>query len=101
MKTVTAILSLLIFSSVASAQSPDPSKWMCRNLSDSGGFTYQGESIFGTQACRPIPQAAPANRQDAGMATVASSVTAPVAAPPRPAPPHPRVGGKSSGGQRR
>ena len=58
MKTAIAILSLVMFSSVASAQSPDPSKWMCRNLADSGGFLYQGESVFGTQACRPIPQAA-------------------------------------------
>jgi hypothetical protein len=49
-----------MFSGVASAQSPDPSKWMCRNLADSGGFLYQGETIFGAQACRPIPQAAPA-----------------------------------------
>ena len=90
MKTVTAILSLLMLSSVASAQSPDPSKWMCRNLADSGGFTYQGETIFGTQACRPIPQGAPATsaapataaapKQEATMATVSSSVTAPVAA---------------------
>jgi hypothetical protein len=87
MKTVTAILSLLILSGVASAQSPDPSKWMCRNLSDSGGFTYQGETIFGTQACRPIPQAQPvASRQDAGVAVVAGSVTAPVAAMPQPVP---------------
>ncbi len=58
MKTVTAILSLFMLSSTASAQSPDPSKWMCRNLVDSGGFLYQGEAVFGTQACRPIPQAA-------------------------------------------
>jgi hypothetical protein len=97
MKTVTAILSLLMLSSVASAQSPDPSKWMCRNLTDSGGFTYQGETIFGTQACRPIPQAAPttsaapataaAPKQEATMATVSSSVTAPVAtATPQPTP---------------
>ena len=60
MKTVTAILSLLMSSGVASAQSPDPSKWMCRNVADSGGFVYQGETIFGTQACRPIPQTAAA-----------------------------------------
>jgi hypothetical protein len=57
MKPAIAVLSLLILSSAASGQSADPSKWMCRNLSDSGGFTYQGETIFGTQACRPIPQA--------------------------------------------
>lgn len=59
MKTATAVLSLLMLSIVPSAQSPDPSKWTCRNLADSGGFTYQGETIFGTQACRPIPQATP------------------------------------------
>ncbi|MFZ1973064.1 MAG: hypothetical protein WAU89_09475 [Candidatus Acidiferrales bacterium] len=52
-----AILALLTVSSVASAQNPDTSKWMCRNLADSGGFTYQGETIFGAQACRPIQQA--------------------------------------------
>ncbi|MGC2333430.1 MAG: hypothetical protein WA581_18415, partial [Candidatus Acidiferrales bacterium] len=86
MKIATMVLSLLLFSGFAFAQSPDPSKWMCRNLSDSGGFTYQGETIFGTQACRPIPQAAPANGQDAGMAAVSGSVTAPVAATPQPAP---------------
>jgi hypothetical protein len=94
MKTLSAVLSLLILASVAAAQSPDPSKWMCRNLSDSGGFTYQGETIFGTQACRPVPQAVPtslavsaAPRQDAGVATVSASVSAPVAsAAPQPTP---------------
>jgi hypothetical protein len=68
MKTITAILGVLAFSSMASAQSPDPSKWMCRNLADSGGFTYQGETIFGTQACRPVPQVAvlsASSKQDA------------------------------------
>ena len=59
MKTIAAIFCLLVLSSATSAQSADPSKWMCRNLADSGGFTYQGETIFGTQACRPVPQAAP------------------------------------------
>jgi hypothetical protein len=59
MKTTTVILSLFMFSGVASAQSPNPSKGMCRNLADSGNFLYQGEKIFGSQACRPIPQAAP------------------------------------------
>jgi hypothetical protein len=93
MKTVTMILSILVFSSVAAAQSPDPSKWMCRNLSDSGGFTYQGETIFGTEACRPVPQTAPiasvvpaVTRQDTGVATVAVSVAAPIAAPSQPTP---------------
>jgi hypothetical protein len=97
MKTVIAVLCMMVFSSVASAQSPDPSKWMCRNLADSGGFTYQGETIFGTQACRPITQTAPAAsaapvaavppRQEASMAVVNSSVTAPVVyGSPQPAP---------------
>jgi hypothetical protein len=98
MKTVIAVLCMMVFSSVASAQSPDPSKWMCRNLADSGGFTYQGETIFGTQACRPITQTASAPpvaapvaavppRQEASMAVVNSSVTAPVVyGSPQPAP---------------
>src|SRR5277367_4462933 len=95
MKTITAIFCLLAFSNVVSAQSPDPSKWMCRNLADSGGFTYQGETIFGTQACRPVPQAAPAAsaapvagpKQEASMAAVNSSITAPVVyGTPQPAP---------------
>jgi hypothetical protein len=86
MKTAIAILSLVMFSSVVSAQSPDPSKWMCRNLADSGGFVYQGETIFGTQACRPIPQAATA--ASAPSAATSASVpqqdspAASVAAPP-------------------
>ena len=57
MKTGMAILAVLALSSVASAQNPDPAKWMCRNLADSGGFVYQGESVFGNVGCRPIPQA--------------------------------------------
>jgi hypothetical protein len=95
MKTIMAILSFLMLSSVVSAQSPDPSKWMCRNLADSGGFAYQGESIFGTQACRPVPQAAPTApaaatvtpRQEAMVVTVSSPAPAPVVlAMPQPAP---------------
>jgi len=84
MKTALAILCMTVFSNVASAQSPDPSKWMCRNLADSGGFLYQGESVFGTQACRPIPQTtaviAPA------AASVAAAPQQEVAASSAPAP---------------
>jgi len=76
-------LSLLIFSGVASAQSVDPSKWMCRNLSDSGGYVYQGETIIGSQACRPIPQAAPV-QVAASVATALSPATTEVA-PAQPA----------------
>lgn len=84
-----------MLSSVASAQSPDPSKWMCRNLADSGGFVYQGETIFGTQACRPIPQSAPvaaapvtpvAPKQDAEVAPEAAPVATATAPQPSPAP---------------
>lgn len=74
MKIGTAFLSLLIFSSVASGQSPDPAKWMCRNLADSGGFIYQDESIFGAQACRPIPQASQQTQPVAPPSTTVGSV---------------------------
>ena len=92
MKTVTAILSLLAFATIAAAQNPDASKWMCRNLADSGGFTYQGETVFGTQACRPITQAAatisPSTpKQEAKIVSVsASASTSEVTPTPQPAP---------------
>jgi hypothetical protein len=60
MKKLTVTLTLFMFSGAAAAQNPDPSKWMCRNLSESGGFLYQGETVFGSQACRTIQQAGPA-----------------------------------------
>src|SRR5271156_5443960 len=86
MKTVTAVVSLLILSGVASAQSPDPSKWMCRNLSDSGNFAYQGETIFGAQACRPVPQAQPVAAPPATVAPAQPQPTpAPSQEPPAPA----------------
>jgi hypothetical protein len=87
MKTSIAILSLAMFASVAFAQTPDSAKWMCRNLADSGGFVYQGESVFGTQACRPISQAAavPNAPTAANVAATpqqdASSPSAPAATP--------------------
>ena len=85
MKTTIAILSPVMFSSIAFAQSPDPAKWMCRNLADSGGFVYQGESVFGTQACRPIQQAAPVAPTAANVAATpqqdAAAPSAPAATP--------------------
>jgi hypothetical protein len=75
MKSVTAILSFWVISGVASAPSADPSKWMCRNLADSGGFLYQGETIFGSQACSPIPQVTQAQ-----AATTVAPAAAPVSA---------------------
>jgi hypothetical protein len=76
MKTILVILSLAVFSSMASAQTPDPARWMCRNLSESGGFTYQGETIFGTQACRPSAQAASQTQSVAPTFTTVASAQA-------------------------
>jgi hypothetical protein len=84
MKLIMAVLSLLVCATVTCAQNPDPAKWMCRNLADSGGFAYQGESIFGTQACRPIPQAA-ASAQAAASPTTVSTTTPAAQAQPAPA----------------
>ena len=56
MKTVIAVLSALILSSVASAQSPIDRSGDVPESLRLQWFTYQGETIFGTQACRPIPQ---------------------------------------------
>ena len=94
MKSITAILCLLAFSSMASAQNPDPSKWMCRNVADSGGFVYQGESVFGTQACRPIPQAAAAPITPVAATVVATAKQDPPAtsAAPTTVPATPPVG---------
>ncbi|MGA8220782.1 MAG: DUF2846 domain-containing protein [Candidatus Acidiferrales bacterium] len=53
---------------------------MCRNLADSGGFVYQGETIFGSQACRPIPQASARAQPATSPATGASAQTQPAPA---------------------
>jgi hypothetical protein len=61
-KTTLIIGLYLAFASgvfAQSAQSPDPSKWTCRNLAESGGFVNQGETIFGSQVCTPKPQTSP------------------------------------------
>ena len=76
MKIYTAVLSLLLFSTAAAAQKPDPSKWTCRNLSDSGGFVNPDETIFGTLACRPVSQTPPTPAQP----------STPPTAPAQPAP---------------
>ena len=86
MKTLTVTLTLFMFSGVASAQNPDPSKWMCRNLSESGGFLYQGEAVFGSQACRPIQQTTPAANAPSSSPVASTTETpkpdAPMAATP-------------------
>jgi hypothetical protein len=71
---VTAVYLVLASGTFAqTAQNPDPSKWMCRNLADSGGYVYQGETIFGSQACRPIPQASTQAQAATSPTTVAST----------------------------
>ena len=49
--------AIAVTSFAQTIQTPDPKKWMCRDLAESGNFIYQGETVFGKQACRPIPQA--------------------------------------------
>jgi hypothetical protein len=56
MKGSIVMLAVLATVGAASAQAPDTSKWMCRSLAQSGNYLYEGETIFGTQACRPIPE---------------------------------------------
>lgn len=51
---------------------------MCRNLSDSGGFLYQGETVINGQACREVSYA-PVQQQ---AVSVAAPAPAPVAAAP-------------------
>lgn len=82
MKLVMAVLSVLAYATVACAQNPDPSKWMCRNVSESGGFVYQGETVFGTQACRPIQQTAAAEpKHDVATPAAASTQDTSAAVP--------------------
>jgi hypothetical protein len=82
MKLVMAVLSLLACATVASAQNPDPAKWMCRNVSESGGFVYQGETVFGPQACRPIQQTAAAEPKHDVATPAAASIQETSAAAP-------------------
>jgi hypothetical protein len=79
MKPIISVLAVSVFAMAAFGQNPDPSKWMCRNTSESGGFVYQGETVFGNQACRPIQQSAPATpSQNTGTPTAAASDISPV-----------------------
>ncbi len=97
--TATGILFMALAPTAfaQTVQNSDPSKWMCRNLADSGGFVYQGETIFGSQACRPIPQTPVANQQvtthsnqppiTQPAATSAASEPSPTPSSPAAAPP--------------
>jgi hypothetical protein len=84
MKIYSAVLSLLLFSTAAAAQNPDPSKWACRNLSDSGGFVNPDETIFGTLACRPVSQTPAGPAQPSTPPAQPSAPSAPSAQPPTP-----------------
>src|ERR1700733_6758141 len=75
---LTTGLYLAIASCAFAQASPDPSRWICRNLSDSGGFVNQGESIFGSQVCTPKPQAAPQTSPAPAVATASPQVRQPV-----------------------
>jgi hypothetical protein len=87
MKIHTAVLALLLFATAAAAQNPDPSKWTCRNLSDSGGFVDPDETIFGTLACRPVSQAPATPAQPPTPSSQPSTPsTQPPAPPAQPAP---------------
>lgn len=83
MKIHTAVLSLLLLSTATAAQNPNPSKWTCRNLSDSGGFVNPDETIFGTLACRPVSQTPAAPAQPSTPPTPSAQPSAP---PVQPAP---------------
>lgn len=77
MKPALSVVCLFFLTAVsASAQSPDPSKWMCRDLSQSGGFVYDGEAVFGKLACRPITQA-PQSSQPAAQTSASAAQAAP------------------------
>ena len=52
------------------------------DVPQSGGFLYDGETVFGSRACRQIPQASPANRQpQAQSEPVAPAKQAPINPP--------------------
>lgn len=100
MKIYTAVLSLLLFSTVAAAQNPDPSKWTCRNLSDSSGPVNPDETIFGTLACRPVSKNSTTPAQSSTPAQP-STPPAPSAQPPTPSaqPPAPPAQSSTSPAQ--
>jgi hypothetical protein len=79
MKTILTALALSALATAVHAQNPDPTKWMCRNVSETGGYVYQGETIFGTQACRPIQQSRPATSQSPDPGTVPAAPAEPAA----------------------
>lgn len=83
MKAILSALAFAVLATALHAQNPDSSKWMCRNTAESGGFVYQGETIFGTQACRPIQQSAPSPTTQSPATTI---TTAPAVAPGSEAP---------------
>lgn len=95
MKKAILLAALL---SAAPAFAQTQTQLVCRDLKDSGGFLYAGETVVNGQACRqvtyaPTQQATLVN----ASATVATPAAAPVAASPDPltaepvAPPPPKI----------
>ena len=80
---LTSLFALFATAAFAqTGQNPDPAKWMCRNIADSAGFVYDGETIFGSKACRPIPQTpTPSPQSQAQVAPAAVKDSAPAATP--------------------
>jgi len=68
---------LLSFLLVSTIPAFGQTQTMCRNLSDSGGFLYQGETVINGQACREVSYA-PVQQQ---AVSVAASAPAPAASP--------------------
>ncbi|HXA76628.1 MAG TPA: hypothetical protein VNV41_05795 [Candidatus Acidoferrales bacterium] len=71
-KVLPFIVFVWTLPALGQAQAPQP-QMMCRDLKESGGFLYQGETVINGQACRPVSYA-PIQQQ-------AVSVAAPAAAP--------------------
>jgi hypothetical protein len=71
-KILPFIVLAFAIPALGQTQTPQP-QMMCRDLKDSGGFIYQGETVINGQACRPVAYA-PAQQQ-------AVSAAAPAAAP--------------------
>lgn len=55
-KILPFILLAFAIPTLGQAQTPQP-QMMCRDLKDSGGFIYQGETVINGQACRPVSYA--------------------------------------------
>lgn len=92
MKKIVLFIALACAASTfaqSQAQPQSQSQLLCRDLKESGGFLYQGETVINGQACRQVAYA-PVQQQVVSMASTAPSAapapvpvaSAPVAAAP-------------------